>query len=80
MAKLWSDFDPEEQELLREVLLRKRLLVRRAMKNEFSVPCCLPLNHVPDAAGRFEDKVMYLDLFGVISPNLFPTLAESLMA
>ena len=80
MAKLWSDFDPHEQELLREVLVRKKLLVRRAMKDEFLVPCCLPLNHVPDGAGRLGDEVMYLDLFGVVSPNLFPTLAESLMA
>ena len=80
MAKLWSDFDPDEQEVLREVLLRKKLLVRRAMKDEFLVPCCLPLNHVPDRAKRPEDEVMYVDLFGVIAPNLFPTLAESLMA
>ena len=80
MAKLWSGFDPDEQALLREVLLRKKLLVQRAMKDEFLVPCCLPLNHVPDGAKRSEDEVVYLDLFGVIAPNLFPTLAESLMA
>ena len=80
MAKLWADFDLQKQDLLREVLLRKKLLVRRAMKDEFLVPCCLPLNHVPDGAKRSEDEVMCLDLFGVIAPNLFPTLAESLMA
>ncbi|CAK9068070.1 Protein NLRC3, partial [Durusdinium trenchii] len=77
---IWSDFDEAEQDLMLEILLRRGLLVRRAVEDEFIVPSCLPMAHLAEPLPDKKDAVLYVDLGGVLSPNLFPMLAERIYA
>ena len=60
-----------------EVMLSKGIIQRRRMQDEFTVPCCLPLAHLPDPHPA-ECTVGYIDVDGFISPNLFPEIARRL--
>ena len=77
---IWSDFEGAAQDLMLEILLRRGLLVRRAVENEFIVPSCLPMAYLAEKLPDKRDIVVYVDLGGVLSPNLFPMLAERICA
>ncbi|CAE7216294.1 NLRC3 [Symbiodinium sp. CCMP2456] len=74
---LWEENSPEERRIMAEVMLSKGIIQRRRMQDEFTVPCCLPLAHLPDPHPA-ECTVGYIDVDGFISPNLFPEIAHRL--
>ena len=76
---LWrTDFEPPQQKLLHEFLLRRGLMNQGAEKHLFSIPSCLPRAQLPEAPVRKADEVIYVNLDGFVSPNLFPDLAAML--
>ncbi|CAE7380243.1 ANK3 [Symbiodinium sp. CCMP2592] len=74
---LWEENSPEERRIMAEVMLSKGIIQRRRMQDEFTVPCCLPLAHLPDPHPP-ECTVGYIDVDGFVSPNLFPEIAHRL--
>ena len=71
-----QDFDEASQQLFQEVLLRKDVMCGRLVQDEFLLPSCLPVAYCAEEAFRETDEVLYLDVSGLVSPNVFPALAH----
>ena len=77
MDTLWPEFAENERELLREVMIQRRLMVKRS-EAEFTIPSCLPATQLPEPPIAPEDKVIYVNLDGFVTAQLFPQLAARL--
>ena len=79
LKHLWAqEFQKEHEAILREVLLRRGIMVQLPEVDQFMVPCCLPKAHLLQPPARTEDLLLYVHLDGFMSPHLFPKLASIL--
>ncbi|CAK9072127.1 unnamed protein product [Durusdinium trenchii] len=74
----WEGFTELQQKLMLEVMLRKGLLVRRAVLGEYAVPSCLPLTFLAEPPCGASSAVVYVNLEGFVSAVLFPKIVEYL--
>ncbi|CAE7383523.1 NLRC3 [Symbiodinium sp. CCMP2592] len=61
--------------ILLQIMEQKGLILKRAFKDDFIVPCCLPAAIVPESA-REACKVRYLSLGGLVTPTILSQTAD----
>ena len=79
LKKLWAreGITDLERKVMLEIMVSRGLVLRRLVQDEFTVPCCLPTAFIPEPRAA-ESKIVYLDVAGFISSNLFPEIAGRL--
>ncbi|CAE7037298.1 NLRC3 [Symbiodinium sp. CCMP2592] len=85
LERLWTeDFghvDGKEGAGMTDIMLKimeqKGLILKRAFKNDFIVPCCLPASILPESA-QHVSEVRYLNLEGLVSPAILTRISADL--
>ncbi|CAE7470671.1 NLRC3 [Symbiodinium natans] len=79
LKRLWAGegITDLERKVMLEIMVSRGLVLRRLVQDEFTVPCCLPTALMPEPRAA-ESKIVYLDVAGFISSNLFPEIAGRL--
>ena len=82
LEKLWAkDFVQDEApgmtDMILKIMEQKRLILKRAFKDDFIVPCCLPTAIMPESAQE-AGEVCNLNVEGLVSPAILAQIADKI--